>query len=210
MTMTYTYQPDYATPPGDTLRELLEDKGLSQSDLAQRTGMAEKTISQIMSGEASISLDTANKFEFVLGARPVFGIAESLHIARHCPGQKRRNDSLPMYHRNKRRFLARNSPNAGSSKPAADKSEMVRRVLRFFCVSSVDAWRETFAKPAAQFRGGAVAKKHPGKVAAWLRMGEVKSEKMRDCRPFDKKAFQGTSRRFVDCQHKGRKFGFRR
>ncbi len=66
---------------------------------------------------------------------------------------------------------------------------MVRRVLRFFGVSTVDAWRDTFLTPAAQFRGGDVAKKHPGEVAAWIRMGEIKAAEI-ECKPFDPQAFK--------------------
>lgn len=33
---------DYAVPPGETLRELLEEQGLSQRDLARRAGLSPK------------------------------------------------------------------------------------------------------------------------------------------------------------------------
>lgn len=67
MSSKYPYQPDYAVPPGATLKETLEAKTLSQADLALRTGLAEKTISQIINGIAPISYDTAAKLELVLG-----------------------------------------------------------------------------------------------------------------------------------------------
>ena len=67
MPKTYPFQPDYAVPPGATLKETLEAKGLSQADLAVRSGMAEKTISQIVNGIAPISCETAEKLELVLG-----------------------------------------------------------------------------------------------------------------------------------------------
>ena len=47
-----TFSPDYAVAPGETLREVIEAKGISQTDLAIRTGLADKTISQIMNGVA--------------------------------------------------------------------------------------------------------------------------------------------------------------
>src|SRR5580692_1207346 len=62
------FAPDYAVPPGETLRESLEMKGLSQIDLAVRTGLTEKTISQIINGVAPISYETAEKLEMVLGS----------------------------------------------------------------------------------------------------------------------------------------------
>ena len=66
------FQPDYVVPPGDTLRELLEERGMSQAELAIRTDMAEKTISQIISGDAPITLETSRRLELVLGASSSF------------------------------------------------------------------------------------------------------------------------------------------
>ena len=63
----YAFNPDYATPPGATLKEMLEESGMAQSELATRMGMAEKTVSQIINGVAPISFDTAYKLEMVLG-----------------------------------------------------------------------------------------------------------------------------------------------
>ena len=37
-----TYTPDYAVAPGATLKEILDGKGISQTDLAMRAGIAEK------------------------------------------------------------------------------------------------------------------------------------------------------------------------
>jgi plasmid maintenance system antidote protein VapI len=62
-----TFSPDYAVTPGETLREVIEAKGISQTDLAIRTGLADKTISQIMNGVAPICFETAEKLEMVLG-----------------------------------------------------------------------------------------------------------------------------------------------
>src|SRR5277367_4390457 len=67
MPSKYGFDPDYAVPPGATLKETIDTKGLSQSDLAVRTGLAEKTISQIVNGIAPITFETAEKLELVLG-----------------------------------------------------------------------------------------------------------------------------------------------
>ena len=67
MSAKYPYTPDYAVPPGTTLKETLDEKGISQAQLAVRTGLAEKTISQIVNGIAPISYETAGKLELVLG-----------------------------------------------------------------------------------------------------------------------------------------------
>ena len=56
-----------ATPPGATIREQLEDRGMKQKELAVRMGMSEKHISQIINGEVRLTPETAEKLEMVLG-----------------------------------------------------------------------------------------------------------------------------------------------
>jgi len=42
------YIPDYLVTPGEVLEEYLDTHGMSQAELAARTGMAKKTISEII------------------------------------------------------------------------------------------------------------------------------------------------------------------
>lgn len=56
-----------ATPPGATIKEQLEDRGMSQKEFAARMGMSEKHISQLINGNVQLTNDTALKLEMVLG-----------------------------------------------------------------------------------------------------------------------------------------------
>src|SRR5688572_6404367 len=53
------YEPDLVLPPGDTLLEVLEDRGMTQAELAARTGLSAKHINQIAKGVAPVTPDTA-------------------------------------------------------------------------------------------------------------------------------------------------------
>src|SRR5947207_6824141 len=64
---TYAYSPDYAVPPGDTLLEVIESLGITQAELAERTGRPTKTINEIIQGKAAITPETALQLERVLG-----------------------------------------------------------------------------------------------------------------------------------------------
>ena len=68
----YKFDPDYVVAPGATLKESIDSKGVSQAQLAQSTGLTEKTISQIINGIAPISYDTAGKLELVTGVPAEF------------------------------------------------------------------------------------------------------------------------------------------
>src|SRR4030043_2423305 len=58
--------PDYAVPPGETLLETIEAIGMSQAELAERTGRPKKTINEIIKGKAAITSETALQLERVL------------------------------------------------------------------------------------------------------------------------------------------------
>lgn len=60
------YAPDYAVSPGATLKEVLDEKGMTQSVLAVRADLAEETVGQIVHGVAPIFCETAEKFELAL------------------------------------------------------------------------------------------------------------------------------------------------
>src|SRR4051794_5869164 len=61
-----TVESDTVPHPGETVMEYLEFNGWSQRDLARRTGLAPKTISEICNGKAPISPATALAFEKAL------------------------------------------------------------------------------------------------------------------------------------------------
>jgi HTH-type transcriptional regulator / antitoxin HigA len=73
------YLPDYVSPPGETLIELLEDRGMSQADLADRTGRPKKTINEIINGKTAITHDTALQLERVLGIPANFWNSREQH-----------------------------------------------------------------------------------------------------------------------------------
>ena len=56
---------EYVIAPGETILELLESNGMSQLDLAYKTGINKKTINEIIKGKAPITTTTALKFEYV-------------------------------------------------------------------------------------------------------------------------------------------------
>ena len=56
-----------ATPPGATIKEQLDDRGMSQKEFASRMGMSEKHISHLINGDVQLTPDVAYRLELVLG-----------------------------------------------------------------------------------------------------------------------------------------------
>ena len=61
-----------ATPPGATIKEQLNVRGMSQKEFAARMDMSEKHIRKLINGEAQLTPETAIKLEMVLGVPAKF------------------------------------------------------------------------------------------------------------------------------------------
>jgi HTH-type transcriptional regulator/antitoxin HigA len=56
-----------AMPPGETLRDEIDERGISQRELARLTGRSPRTINAILAGRQSITPDMALALEAALG-----------------------------------------------------------------------------------------------------------------------------------------------
>lgn len=69
-----------AVPPGATIREQLENRGMQQKEFAQRMGLSEKHISRLINGKVELTIDVSLRLESVLGMPAKFWInMESLY-----------------------------------------------------------------------------------------------------------------------------------
>ena len=56
-----------ATPPGATIKEQLQDKGMSQKEFATRMELSQKHVSKLINGEVQLTPEVAVRLEMVLG-----------------------------------------------------------------------------------------------------------------------------------------------
>lgn len=182
------FEPDYAVAPGATLKEVLEEKGISQATLAVRTGMTEKNVSQIVNGVAPITYETAEKFEMALGIPANFWNQRELTYreaqTRIVAIERLKADvawlkEIPVDVLKDRGFVDAD----------AEGEALVHSALKFFGTSSVESWRASWGKTTVAFRGGEAMERHPGFVAAWLRIGELQAEAVNTA-PFNADEFR--------------------
>ena len=60
------------TPPGATIKEQLEDKGISQSEFAAKMEMSEESLNRLLDGRARLTSEIATKLENILGVPTKF------------------------------------------------------------------------------------------------------------------------------------------
>lgn len=58
---------DLLIHPGETIADLLEERGMSQKELAKRSGVSEPFLSDVIRGKKDISKSLAKGLEYALG-----------------------------------------------------------------------------------------------------------------------------------------------
>lgn len=77
------FAPDWVLAPGESILDLLEERGWTQGELAQRLGYSEKHVSQLINGRVPITADAAQKLERVLGSSMDFWLRLEANYQRH-------------------------------------------------------------------------------------------------------------------------------
>ena len=66
-TIENRYTPDWVSPGGETLADILEERKITKTEFANRMGLSRKTINELVKGRAKITIRIAYKMELALG-----------------------------------------------------------------------------------------------------------------------------------------------
>lgn len=171
--------PDVAIPPGVTLAETLEARGMSQADLARRMGRPSQAINEIVKGGKEITAETALQLENVLGTPANFWArleADYRFVKARLAQRHALKTEVP---------LASKCPYAQMAKygwvtPTSDRTRRVEELLSFFGIASLKQMPEAFS---VAYRRSAKLNASAPALAAWLRQGEREAERV-DAGPF--------------------------
>lgn len=183
------WRPDLPLAPGETIREILEERGISQVDFAARMGKSEKFVSQLINGKAPLSYETAIDLERVCGVPASFWNAAEATYRDLLTRQRTENEtreqaewveSFPVKAMAERGWIARESTPV----------EQAEELLAYFGVASIDAYREYWgAEKRLAARMSTAYTPESSAIAAWLRAGERDAEAIRT-EPFNEKRFR--------------------
>jgi len=182
------FAPDWVAVPGDSISDLLEERGWTQVDLATRTGFTAKHVNLLLKGNAPITEETALKLERVLGSTARFWLNLEAQYREHL-ARKKSIKGLSEHTAWLKELPLSDMIKFGWVKRSTDKAQQVYECLRYFGVADVSAWREYYEKPVAAYRATEKLTRSPAAVSAWLRQGERKAENMR-LGDFDSDAFE--------------------
>ena len=172
------FEPDYAVLPGETLNETLERTGMSQTALAERTGLSRKTINGIINGSEPLTPDTAIALEKVFGVPARFWINLQKNYdeasARLRERERMRKvltwikeEEIPYAELVKRKAVP----------DTRDPVDRLVGALTFYGVASPERYRAIWEETqrACNFRKSDKHHVRFGAVSAWLRLGELQA-----------------------------------
>jgi HTH-type transcriptional regulator/antitoxin HigA len=182
----FGWQPGWTVAPGEILLEALQERAMTQSELAKRLGRPLKTVNEIINGKAAITSETAIQLERTLGISARFWTSlEAQHrdtlarqqAERELASQADWVDDFPMADMVKHGLIER----------GRSKAEGLANLLSYLGVSSPTAFDRLEA--SAAYRSSPAFAASPKAVHAWLRWGEIEAAKV-DTPPFDGPGFR--------------------
>ena len=192
MNVAHAFEPDWVSPPGATVLDLLEERGCTVGEFARAIHRTTQEVSRLLYGAEQLTGPWAEQLAGVLGASPDFWLRREEQYRRDVERLWQSSDpevattwltELPVEDMVRFGWLPK-----GTS-----KAESVTNALAFFGVPSVDSWRRHYslALESAAYRTSTAYETKPGAVAAWLRQGELAASEL-DCESWNPERFRAT------------------
>ena len=180
--ISLVYTPREVSPPGATLRDLMEERDWKQRELAHRLGRPVQAVNEILAGKKEITEDTALELERVLEVPAQFWLAREAqfreHLARRRSAEVSR-EHVPWLEQFPLKALQAADVLPAGRLTAAFKQELVEPLLRFFGVASPAGWKAHYDQMQPQFRRARPSRQTDvAAITAWLRMGELHSARL--------------------------------
>jgi HTH-type transcriptional regulator / antitoxin HigA len=165
-----SFEPTTVPHPGDTVQEYLEELEWSQRDLARRTDLTPKTISEICNGKAPITPTTALAFEKAL-RRPAHFWLNLQRQYDEVEARRREHAKASGWTEWVGHFPLKEMRRLQFSLPEGRSDADV--LLGFFGVTSPESWASVWRASAVQYRQTRNMKVREEAIAAWVRETEI-------------------------------------
>jgi addiction module HigA family antidote len=165
------WSPDWVVAPGELLVEALAERGMTQAELARRIARPLKTVSEIATGKAAITPETAIQLEFALGISASFWNGTEVRY-REGLARQRSRDELRAHVDWARSFPVSELERSGQLVGTDTPEGLVAAVLSFFSVSSPAGYDNQWGNLAPALRVDRRGIRDDRALAAWLRWGE--------------------------------------
>lgn len=172
MSRNRSFRPEWVSAPGETIADILAERGLSIEDLRRGTDLTLEEVDGLMEGRISVTLSMARRLTDILGGSHEFWMSRDYQY----------REDISRSHSTARQWL-RELPVAdmirfGWIRPVPHPVNEAAACLAFFDLPSVESWRRAYRslERTAAFRTSRAFDSRTGSVAAWLRRGEIEAE----------------------------------
>ncbi len=179
------FQPNWSSPPGATITDILTERGISKGQLRDGLRETEGYVSELLEGRATITMRVAKGLSEFLGGSTEFWMARDAQYrtdAAHKPEDGRAwLKTLPLGEMIRFGWLSE------TPRPADE----LATCLNFFGVTTLEEWHRRYDRivSAAALRTSPSFDSDPSAVAAWLRRGQIEAEAI-ECEPWNLRRFR--------------------
>lgn len=183
--------PDLIIHPGETIKELLEEKEMTQEELAVRTGYSAKHISEVISGKKDISSKMANALEYVFNIPTEFWInLQGIYDKEVLELEKRNNIKEEEFEvLNELKDIVKYCEDTNIITGGLNKSLTLLSMRRFLNVNNLTVIPNLPLQQVA-FRGSKKLKININILYAWKRICEYWTDDINVTKKFDKKILE--------------------
>ena len=184
---TNQFIPSIVFHPAETLREKLEEMGMSIKEFALRTGKPEKTIIAVLNEESSLTPEMAILFENVTKIHASFWINKQARYNEYI-ARKKQEEALSSSLEWAKEFPYAEMAKNNWVPPTRNIEEKTQHLFSFFGVASHIGWENLYMQSELKV-AAYTSLKHTHEahsISAWLRQGELQASKV-EVPPFDVK-----------------------
>jgi plasmid maintenance system antidote protein VapI/Zn-dependent peptidase ImmA (M78 family) len=181
------FQPDWVSAPGETIADVLRERGLPPAVFAGNIGCEAEQFNALLHGRIELSAETARLLETHLGGSRSFWLNREAHYRSDLARLRKEVESDPEW---LKQLPLRDMIRFGWVQRESDPAAQARACFAFFEVPDAAVWRRVYGVPVemAAFRTSPTFDSHTGSVAAWLRQGEIASRDIH-CQPWNRDEF---------------------
>jgi HTH-type transcriptional regulator/antitoxin HigA len=186
------FVPNWSLHPGTLLKQVLTQRNLRQSELAERTGLSAKHLNQIVNQSIGITGDVAVRLDRALGIPALFWTrAEADYQA--FESIRKSKLALQQHITWARQFDEQTLRRNGVTSPKDDDATTVDKILKFFQVASPEVFENNWIRRRVSFRRSQAFTVAAHNTALWLRLVERSTEHI-DAEPLNMRELRKVSR----------------
>ena len=188
--MMTSFNPDWVSPPGDTIIELIEQNGESTGQFAYRMGISDTDFSELISGSFSLSAETAKLLSNQLGGTTEFWMKREENY-RSALSKSSQRQPVKMHVQSwERKFPLKDMLKWGWLDRELSKEDAL---LKFFDCNNFANINEVYSRHlnVAAFRQSLAYEADPYATVCWLRRGLILQESVQ-CEDWDPEALKSS------------------